>query len=270
MAENSRSGGQPGGQQGGQAGQPGQGGGQQGQGAGGKPGGGQKGSAGQGVSFFTSVLTAFLFLLAVIVLSFIAGVMNGRNYNIREQNREYEQLLANGRNGQKSGPKSGNEAAAQEQKPGILKPSELEYSRLLRSSKEEKRQQQTRAQQTQQPPAQAPGQTPGQTPGQPAQPQAPVTSQDGIQPVASALPSQGQIFDYTFQVSSLKNEASVDALREKLEGAGLRTKMERRGKVFVVLVLLRGDEARAQAVRETIAAISRGTPLDLGKKPVSQ
>lgn len=253
MAENS--------QPAGQAGQPGN----QGQGAGGKPGGpgGQKGAGVQGarVSFFTSVLTIFLFLLALVVLSFIAGVMNGRNYNIREQNREYEQLLANGKNGQKDGQKSGNEPAAQEERPGILKPSELEYSRLLRSAKEEKRL--ARQQQMPQPPAQKPVPPPGQTPATDA-------SQGGIQPVAPLQAGQVQLFDYTFQVSSLKNEASVDALREKLEGAGLRTRMERRGKVFVVLVLLRGDEARAQAVREAIAGISRGTPLEVGKKPVRQ
>lgn len=248
MAENSRSDAQ----QGGPAGQTGQA-------PAGKPGGGQKPQVTQGarVSFFTSVLTAFLFLLAVIVLSFIAGVMNGRNYNIREQNREYEQLLANGRNNeQKNEQKSGNEPATGE-KHGILKPSELEYSRLLRSSKEEK----ARSRKQLVPQQVAPAQP--TTPAQPA-------SQDGIQPAVPVQQDQGQIFDYTFQVASLKNEASVDALREKLEGAGLRTKMERRGKVLVVLVLLRGDETRAQAVREAIAAISRGTPMDLGKKPVRQ
>lgn len=46
------------------------------------------------------------------------------------------------------------------------------------------------------------------------------------------------MFDYVFQVAVFKDEDSVDSLRQRLEGRGLRTRMQRDGKLFLVLVLL--------------------------------
>ncbi|MDE5878955.1 MAG: SPOR domain-containing protein, partial [Desulfovibrio sp.] len=39
--------------------------------------------------------------------------------------------------------------------------------------------------------------------------------------------------DYVFQVGAFRDEDSVDSLRQRLEGRGLRTRMQREGKLYV-------------------------------------
>ncbi len=74
--------------------------------------------------------------------------------------------------------------------------------------------------------------------------------------------------DYVFQVAALKGEDSVDALRQRLEGRGLRTRMKREGKLLLVLVLLRGDKERAAEVTQTLESMHLGRPILVSRKPV--
>jgi len=85
---------------------------------------------------------------------------------------------------------------------------------------------------------------------------------------ASAQPTPGAMSDYVFQVGAFKDADSVDGLRQRLEGRGLRTRMERSGKLYVVLVLLRGDQARAAEVVHTAESMGLGKPIQRSRKPV--
>lgn len=76
------------------------------------------------------------------------------------------------------------------------------------------------------------------------------------------------MFDYVFQVAAFKDEDSVDALRQRLEGRGLRTRMQRDGKLFLVLVLLRGDAARAAEVPQIMEEMRLGQPMLRSRKAV--
>lgn len=76
------------------------------------------------------------------------------------------------------------------------------------------------------------------------------------------------MFDYIFQVAAFKDEDSVDALRQRLEGRGLRTRMQRDGKLFLVLVLLRGDAARAAEVPQIMEEMRLGQPMLRSRKAV--
>ena len=75
------------------------------------------------------------------------------------------------------------------------------------------------------------------------------------------------MFDYVFQVGAFKDEESADSLRQRLEGRGLRTRMQRDGKLFLVLVLLRGDASRAAEVPRITEELRLGQPILRSRKP---
>ena len=78
------------------------------------------------------------------------------------------------------------------------------------------------------------------------------------------------MYDYVFQVGAFKDADSVDSLRQRLEGRGLRTRMERSGKLYVVLVMLRGTEARAAEVQHTTESMGLGKPIQRSRKAARQ
>ncbi len=75
--------------------------------------------------------------------------------------------------------------------------------------------------------------------------------------------------DYLFQVGAFKDEKTVDNLREKLEGHGLRTMMQKEGKLFLVLVRLRGTSARAAELAGLFGELGLGEPILLRRSPVN-
>lgn len=77
-----------------------------------------------------------------------------------------------------------------------------------------------------------------------------------------------EISDYLFQVGAFRDEKTVDNLREKLEGHGLRTLMRKEGKVFLVLVRLRGAAARAAELIGLLGELGLGEPVLRGRSPV--
>ena len=76
--------------------------------------------------------------------------------------------------------------------------------------------------------------------------------------------------DFLFQVGAFKDEKTVDNLREKLEGHGLRTLMQREGKLFLVLVRLRGTPARAAEITALFSELGLGEPILRSRSPVAQ
>jgi cell division septation protein DedD len=114
---------------------------------------------------------------------------------------------------------------------------------------------------------------PGRQP-QPIQPVAPPAEQaaDGSRKTpegkdASPAP-QESMHDYVFQVAVLRDEDSADALRQRLEGHGLRTMMQRSGKNMTILVLLRGGGQRAAEIPRITEELRLGKPVLRSKKAV--
>lgn len=73
--------------------------------------------------------------------------------------------------------------------------------------------------------------------------------------------------DYLFQVGAFRDEKAVDTLREKLEGHGLRTLMARDGKLFLVLVRLRGTTGRAAELVGLFMDLGLGEPILRSRTP---
>lgn len=183
----------------------------------------------------TSVLTLLVLVIAAMTCAYIWGVIKGRSAGPpRHETAVAEQ--AQGKTPEDADP--------------ILQAHELEFTQALRGEKPPRKE-----------PIPEPGQTPepAQNPAQPAE----------AAPIVMPPADPGAMFDYVFQVAALRDEQACDNLRQKLEGYGLRTRMERSGKVFIVLIALRGNAERVAEIAAIAADLRLGTPLLRSRKPVA-
>ena len=233
-----------------------------------------------------SSLLAAVFLVAVaVVLAYLGGVMSGRAYwkahpqpIAAKQGASASGAVSPATAADDDGPTPGGAAnsadEAAEPKQKVLAAEELRFSRMLRNDA-------------------ATGDAPlkPMPPMTPVQPKPAGVVQAGVpQGAAQAVPgaqgaqAQGAVqgsglakappvsglYDFVFQVGAFKDADAVDSLRQRLEGRGMRTKMERSGKLYVVLVLLRGDDARATEVQRATESMGLGKPIQRSRKPVLQ
>ena len=237
-----------------------------------------------------SSLLALAFLgVAAIALAYVGGVMTGRASASAERRLAAVEAGKGAPQAPVPGARAGGEAvpaAPQQEGPGILAPEELRFARALRNEdgapEPPALQRPAPAPVAPAPQApvavpQIPGQIPVQVPGQPGQmpqplPGAPAQLAGAPQVVApaQAVAQPGPMQDYVFQMGAFRDEDSVDSLRQRLEGRGLRTRMQREGKLYVVLVLLRGDAARAEEVTRIAEELRLGKPILKSRKPVQQ
>lgn len=232
-----------------------------------------------------SSLLGLAFLgVAAIALAYVGGVMTGRASASAERRLAAVEAgrtapqppLPEARAAREAAP-----AGAPQEGPGILAPEELRFARALRNedgAPEPPALQRpapapvAAAPQAPAPATQLPGQVPALLPGQAVQPLPGVTplpagAPQGL-PTSQAVAPPGPMQDYVFQMGAFRDEDSVDNLRQRLEGRGLRTRMQREGKLYLVLVLLRGDAARAEEVTRIAEELRLGKPMLKSRKPV--
>ena len=226
----------------------------------------------------SSLLAAVFLVAAAVVLAYLGGVMSGRAYwkahpqpIAAKQGASASGAVSPATAADDDGPAPGSLAAgatdeAAEPKQKVLAAEELRFSRVLRNDA-------------------ATGDAPLKPlpPMTPVQPKPAGVAQAGVAPAQQggaagqqaaqsgiARPQTSGMYDYVFQVGAFKDADAVDSLRQRLEGRGMRTKMERSGKLYVVLVLLRGDEARAAEVLRSTEGMGLGKPIQRSRKPVLQ
>lgn len=226
----------------------------------------------------SSLLAAGFLVIAAVVLAYLGGVMSGRAYwRAHPQPVVAAAPASAGAAGSSATAPDDDGAAAvggtadeAEPKQKVLAPEELRFSRVLRND----------AATGDAPLKPLPPMTPAQPkPAGVVQAGVPQTAQgaQSVQAPAAAQPGGmakspqvSGMYDYVFQVGAFKDADAVDSLRQRLEGRGMRTKMERSGKLYVVLVLLRGDEARAAEVLRATEGLGLGKPMQRSRKPVLQ
>lgn len=172
--------------------------------------------------FRVSSLAAILFLgIAAIALAYIGGVMSGRhgNHGNLTHDSAVETVTSFG--------------PAEVENERILTAEELEFAHELRRSGNQVADK-ARANR---------GDTPSTSGEVAASEQTPPAPN-----IEEIVKNISGIQDYIFQAGTFREESGADSLRQKLEGYGLRTKLERNGKFFVVLIMLRGDNQRALEV----------------------
>lgn len=239
---------------------------------------GKEEAARPGIPLALPSMLAVLFLaLVAISSSYLVGVMFGRSQwesstpmstdssdaprNVRPDGEDGAESAAAATEAPEAGP-----GDADGEPEGILSAEELRFSRVLRAAPGES----VELASPPLPPAVPPQPAQGQTaPGAPQTPPMPPGMQAAVPEGQQAPPpAPATMHDYVFQVGAFRDEASVDDLRQRLEGRGLRTRMERSGKLYLVLVLLRGTEERAAEIPRIMEELRLGKPLLRSRKPV--
>lgn len=202
---------------------------------------------------FTSLLTLVFLVVVAMTAAYIWGVMTGRAQSSSTREQEAEPVVA----------VTGSEEQPENR---ILQAHELQFAQVLRGESPAPKP-------VPQPPvSEKPAQEP--VPAKPVQEPAPAKPVQApavkVETPPSPQPSQGQqVWDYLYQVAALKDEQAVDSLRQKLEGEGLRTRMERSGKLYLVMVLIRGDESRVAELARIAELLRLGEPLLRSRKVVN-
>ncbi len=219
---------------------------------------------------FSTVTTLCVILISCFCLTFILGVIVGRGDNPEAHLPKLTAIL----------PKDSDSVDADKAKQDIVKPEvmakeELNYSNSLKDKAGQvtnptDKQEHSDIISTTPIDATNPAQDnisppPNVTDTSVANPAEELLKQVSQEPALKPEPS---IFDFTFQVATFTDEASVDRLRARLEGEGLRTKMEKSGKFYKVMVLMRGNNEQAQALRSLMVSMKLGEPLQRSKQAV--
>lgn len=101
---------------------------------------------------------------------------------------------------------------------------------------------------------------------------APTTATKAVQPSTSKpeqpTPLREKIFDYVFQTAAFKTKEPAERLRQRLNEAGMRTRISKEGKFYLVMVHLRGNEREAANLIEEIRRSGLDEPLRRSKKSV--
>lgn len=193
---------------------------------------------------FAGLISSVIIIIIAIGWTFTLGVIIGRGYNPEKQLPELAKLLP-----------APEEQPVEEQE--ILKPEELNFMSELK-------QQTSSSEKT----ASAQPET---------KPAAPAVSAATPAPKKEKAASSEVVrSDYVFQVVAYKKRDQADRLRERLEGEGLRTRMniekdqKGRPKWFRVQVLLRGTEEDAAEAMDILAGMGIKDPQLLSKKTVKR
>lgn len=217
---------------------------------------------------FSSMLTAGIVLIIGIGWAFVLGVMVGRGYNPEQKVPQLANLLP----AEQSASLPAREKVGDDlPKAEVMKPEELRYASTLKGKP---------GQITPEPkPKNMQNATAHASVPVPLTPAAPGTAAahaTAVPPPAAEAPKPPQppasapMFDYVFQVATFKDTDSVDKLRARLEGRGLRTRMDKDGKLFKVMVLLRGTAESAQGVQQQMVELGLGQPIQRGRTPAGK
>lgn len=240
----------------------------------------EEGGTRPGIPLTLPSMLAVLFLaLVAISSSYLVGVMFGRSQwesssPMSTDSSDAPRAVHPDGDGAESAdagtPAPDEETPAAEGEPeGILSAEELRFSRVLRAAPGES----VELASPPLPPAVPPQPATGQPAPGTSQPQAPPPMPPGMRAAVpegqqAPPPTPATMHDYVFQVGAFRDEASVDDLRQRLEGRGLRTRMERSGKLYLVLVLLRGTDERAAEIPRIMEELRLGKPMLRSRKPV--
>jgi cell division septation protein DedD len=204
------------------------------------------GTQGNGLDLrFSSLVGACVLIVVAVALAYLAGVMRGRA-SLEQQPPHRKSAITEAAPGR--GVADGNPLRIQDK---ILSPEELRFASVLKNR--------PAPAQLQQPlkPAAPPVE-------QPADSSRSMPEDKALSPVP-----QEAMHDYVFQVAVLRDEDGADALRQRLEGHGLRTRMQRSGKNLAILVLLRGNGQRAAEIPRIMEELRLGKPVLRSKKTVT-
>lgn len=174
-----------------------------------------------------SIIKIIFLTATAVVLAYIAGVMSGRH--LFEEHQIAIEIE--------------KQPTEEKEQDKILAPEELNYARILRDQDIKPR-------------------VAGQKEDKNQENSGPINEPD-----SEAVQPDENLYDYTFQIAAFRDEYTADALRQKLEGLGYRTLLQKTGKNLVILVRMRGSDSRVSELRNLANDLRLGAPLLKEKKP---
>lgn len=90
-------------------------------------------------------------------------------------------------------------------------------------------------------------------------------------PVKKDKPARAEkepLFDFSFQIAAFKNSADAENLQKKLKAAAIKTKIQKSGKVSLLIADIRGPASAPESLRQKLTPFKLGKPLQLSKKPI--
>ncbi len=193
----------------------------------------------------SSLFAISIVILCAVALAYVGGVMSGRASAEKDY---YTELAARTQIQQQA------ENEEKKEESGILPTEELEFSRVLRNNNLPAKNMTPVA-----PPTQNQPKTQEQPPSQEQE------QTDANVPLLKN-PDTG-IYDYVYQVAAVKGEDNADAMRQRLEGRGLRTFMKRGKKLLLIQVKLRGDSSKSKELLKVLESMHLGRPMLVSKQP---
>lgn len=89
-------------------------------------------------------------------------------------------------------------------------------------------------------------------------------------PAAPARPANAQRYDYTFQVAALRSQDDAKKMSATLGKNGFRSNVRKDGRVWLVLLSLRGGASEVAAMQKKLASLKMGKPMQLSRKEIEQ
>lgn len=217
---------------------------------------------------FSSIVTAGIVLIIGISWAFVLGVMVGRGYNPEKKVPQLATLLPAEQESTKAAREKLGDTLP---KAEVMKPEDLRYASSLKGKPGQppaeikpKNMQNATVPVVAPPPTSIPSTAPGHAP----QPTEGIVEQARPRSEAPRESPKDILFDYVFQVATFKDAESVDKLRARLEGKGLRTRMDKDGKLLKIMVLLRGSQESAQNIQQQMVDMGLGQPIQRSRTPV--
>ena len=194
---------------------------------------------------FSTIISSIFLTITALGLAYVAGVMSGRHHNSTESGQEIIQPI---------------NPEPQIAQGGILAPEELEFARVLKGQTPKR----------QEPAFQAPAEeTPVNEPREDKE--VDNIAEEKPQTSPPSIPNEPNgLFDFLYQVAAFRDEASADNLRQKLEGYGYRTILQKNGNLSVILVKMRATENGASEFLDVTRQLRLGNPLLKSRTPVSR
>ncbi|MBD5553688.1 MAG: SPOR domain-containing protein [Desulfovibrio sp.] len=115
--------------------------------------------------------------------------------------------------------------------------------------------------------------TAAQAPAKPATPQKPAVVREAPKK-APARPQQreksdpGERFDWTFQAGAYKSRTDANEASAKLNRNGLKSTVRKSGKVWLIIISMRGNAADVSAMRQKVRSLKLDRPMQLSKNPI--
>lgn len=96
----------------------------------------------------------------------------------------------------------------------------------------------------------------------------PQTNTSAPKPASQKAAQPEQQYDYTFQVSAVKSQNDAGRLIKQLAAKGVKATVNKSGKVWLVMVSLRGGATDVEKFNNTLTSLRLGKPLRLSRNPV--